>query len=173
MLMIQTKQLGFSIVELVVAVAILAILSAIAVPSYTEYIANSQIRATTESIRNGLQLARAEAVKRNATVRFTLNSDSSWNVGCPVATANCPILIQTKPAKEGASSTITLSATGSVDFTSLGVRSPAVGQLALVNVDNTAIPSANSRDLRVTVGAGGNMRVCDPNVSSSTDPRFC
>lgn len=170
------KQNGVTLVELVIGVAILAIVSAIAVPSYTEFIANSQIRSTTESIRNGLQVARAEAVKRNATVAFTLNmTDTSWQVGCPTVTASCPATIQTKAPKEGGAGTITLTKTGTntVSFTNLGNPTAALGQLSLVDVDNSSIPAAKSKDLRIRVGAGGNVRVCDPNISTTTDTRYC
>ena len=172
----QAKQQGMTAVELVIGVAILGIISAIAVPSYTEYIANAQIRTTTESIRNGLQVARAEAVKRNATVAFTLNStDTSWVVGCPTVRANCPATIQTKTAREGGSTTVTVAITGAnaVSFTNLGNITTAAGQLSAVNIDNSSISSANSKDLRIRVGAGGNIRVCDTNISTTTDTRYC
>lgn len=170
------KQRGATAIEMLIGVAILAIVSAIAAPGYTEFIANSQIRSTTESIRNGLQTARAEAVKRNATVAFTLNSaDSSWVVGCPTATASCPATIQTKAAKEGGSATITVAITGTntVSFTNLGNVTATAGQMSVVNVDNSSIASAKSKDLRIRVGAGGNVRVCDPNISTATDARYC
>lgn len=170
-LMRQTKQLGVTLVELLTSVAILGILSAIGVPRYTEFVANSQIRSTTESIRNGLQVARAEAIKRNASVTFTLNtSNSSWVVGCAVTTANCPATIQSKPAKEGGSGTVTVAETvaSPVTFTNLGG-----GTAYDVIVDNTSIATAKSKELRIRVGAGGNIRVCDPNISATTDTRYC
>ena len=176
MLISQTRQLGVTALELLIGVAILAIVSAIAVPSYTEFVANSQIRSTTESIRNGLQVARAEAVKRNATVAFTLNgSDTSWVVGCITVSASCPATIQAKAPKEGGSGTVTVAITGSntISFTNLGNATTAAGQLSVVNVDNSSVPAAKSKDLRIRVGAGGNVRVCDPNVSDATDTRFC
>jgi type IV fimbrial biogenesis protein FimT len=176
MLTPQNKQLGVTAVELLIAVAILAIASAIAAPSYNGFVANTQIRSTTESIRNGLQVARAEAVKRNATVAFTLNTaDTSWVVGCPVVSANCPATIQTKAAREGGAATVTVAITGTntISFTNLGNITAAGGQMSIVDVDNTSVPATRSNDLRIRIGAGGNIRVCDPNIIETTDVRFC
>jgi type IV fimbrial biogenesis protein FimT len=174
MLVNRFKQQGVTLVELVIGVAILGILAAIAAPSYTTFIANSQIRSTTESIRNGLQVARAEAVKRNLPVRFTLSTDNSWIVGCVTTTITCPADIQSKAANEGGSGTITVVGVGAitptnpVTFNNLGSAS----QYDVI-VDNSSISTANSKDLRVRVGVGGNVRVCDPNISVTTDTRYC
>lgn len=173
--MLNNSQKGFNLVELMIVVLILAIVASIAIPSFKNFIANTQIRNTTESIRNGLQIARAEAVKRNAIVNFKLNADKSWVIGCPTITTNCPATIQAKPSKEGAAATTNLTLIGAdnVSFTNLGTVTPAVGQLSQVNIDSSAIPAANTTDLQVTIGIGGNVRVCDPNVSATTDPRHC
>jgi type IV fimbrial biogenesis protein FimT len=161
-----------TLIELLIGIAILGILAAIAVPSYNEFIANTQIRTTTESIRNGLQVARAEAIKRNATVTFTLNNNTSWVVGCATATANCPATIQSKAAREGGSDAVSVAITGTnpVAFNSFG---NAVAGDFIVNVDSSTIAAAKSKDSRVRVGTGGYIRVCDPNVSATTDTRFC
>jgi len=169
------QQAGFNLIELMVALSVLGILVAVALPNFSQFIANTQIRSTAESIRNGLQLARIEAVKRNVVVTFTLANDTSWVVGCVGVniTANCPASIQAKTANEGSSSTVTLALFGpnSVSFTSLGTA--VAGGLTQVVVDNSAIPAGQSKDLQVNIGAGGNTRVCDPNVAAITDSRFC
>lgn len=166
------KQKGMTLVELMVCIAILGIVSAIAVPSYTEFIANTQIRSTTESIRSGLQVARAEAIKRNASVRFTLNTNNtSWEIGCTTTTSNCPAIIQAKTPKDGGSGTTTVTVIGAnpITFNNLG----SISALSQIDVDNSSIAAAKSKDLRVRVGVGGNVRVCEPNITVSTDTRYC
>jgi type IV fimbrial biogenesis protein FimT len=170
-----SKQLGFTLIELMLTVIILGIISAIAMPNYRALVVNSEIRATAESIRTGMQLARAEAVKRNANVRFTLNG-RAWTVSCVTVTANCAANIQTKVANEGSSSTVTATTTpnGStvVTFNSFGTTTGA-GQIRRVTVDSTAIAASATGDLAITIGIGGNPRMCDPNVSVTTDVKFC
>lgn len=167
---------GFSVLELMVVVIILAVVSATAVPGFTQFIANTQIRTTSESIRNGLQLARAEAVKRNTQIRFSLGADASWQFGCViVVAATCPAVIQSKSAREGGSNNIIINITGAnnITFTSLGIATPAPGQLSIVNIDHSGIPADTSRNLRVAVNAGGSVKMCDPNLTTTTDPRRC
>lgn len=75
---------GFSLIELVVGVAILGILLALGASSFRVWISNMRIRTAAESIQNGLQLARGEAVRRNALIRFQLTDGIA--PGCALST---------------------------------------------------------------------------------------
>ena len=162
---------GFSLVELMVTVAVLSVLMVLAVPSFTEWIQNSRIRTAAESVQNGVQLARAEAVRRNARVEFALVGTSG---GWVVRFAGGGATIQARSGSEGAGgvvlSTVPEDAT-SVAFDGLG-RSDNTLTAINVDVPTSALPAAQSRDLRITIGTGG-VRMCDPNVSDSKDPRKC
>lgn len=162
---------GFSLVELMVTVAVLSLLMVLAVPSFTEWIQNSRIRTAAESVQNGVQLARAEAVRRNARVEFALVGTSG---GWVVRFAGGGATIQARSGSEGAGgvvlSTVPEDAT-SVAFDGLG-RSDNTLTAINVDVPTSALPAAQSRDLRITIGTGG-VRMCDPNVSDSRDPRKC
>ncbi len=98
------RQRGFSLIEIVIVMAIFAVLFGMAAPAFNAWRANVQIRTATESIQNGLQLARAEAIRRNTSVMFWLDSGTNpltgdWLVGCaapqgngavPEAAGDCP-----------------------------------------------------------------------------------
>ena len=66
---------GFSIMEMLVVLAIAAVLLSIAVPSFTQSLTNSRVQAIAESIQSGLVRARSESINRNAPVRFQLVSN--------------------------------------------------------------------------------------------------
>lgn len=73
-------QRGMSLIELMVAVTILGILVVMGIPSFQQWILNTRIRTVTESIQNGLRLARNEASQQGRYVRFQLSSATSWQV---------------------------------------------------------------------------------------------
>ncbi|RZI77666.1 MAG: prepilin-type N-terminal cleavage/methylation domain-containing protein [Variovorax sp.] len=66
---------GFTAVELMVVVAITAILAAMAMPSYRNLIDRYRVRQATEDLTAMLYLARAEAIKRGG--RITVHKASS------------------------------------------------------------------------------------------------
>lgn len=186
-------------IELMIGLIILAILLSAGLPAFSLWIQNTQNRTAAESLLNGLQLARTEAVRRNADVRFNLTDASgliAWTVGCVSATANCPATIQSRSGSEGTSnaragidtaaipspapaaqfSTAIAGGTGlpaGVTFTGLGrVPSANIGtDITRIDITNASVPSA--RRLVVTIGAGGTIRMCDPALSLSTNPQGC
>ncbi|MDP9914700.1 type IV fimbrial biogenesis protein FimT [Variovorax boronicumulans] len=63
---------GFTLVELVVTIAVFALLLFAALPSLGTWTDNTRIRNVASSLLDGLQLARAEAIRRNQNVSFWL-----------------------------------------------------------------------------------------------------
>lgn len=110
MLKAARPQYGLSLLELMIAIAIGSILLMLGIPSFKSWIQNTQIRTATESILNGLQITRAEAVRRNTNVRFNLTDASgmvAWNVSCEIVVPRqpngyeCPAGIQSRLGNEG------------------------------------------------------------------------
>lgn len=62
------KQSGFTLIELMVTLAVAGILMSIAIPNYQTFILNSRISAQTNDFMAAIGLARSEAIKRATRV---------------------------------------------------------------------------------------------------------
>jgi type IV fimbrial biogenesis protein FimT len=167
---------GFTIIELLIGLAIFGILILAALPSYSAWLQNTKIRNAAESVQNGLQLARSEAVSRNTSVQFAFGADSAWTIS--VVSPNQAI--QSRPAEQGSLGvTVTRDpASSKLTFNGLGrVVNNADGTASFTDVTfdvPDAVLSADARrPLRVTISAGGRVRMCDPRIGDATDTRSC
>ncbi|RQO82050.1 GspH/FimT family pseudopilin [Acidovorax sp. FJL06] len=70
---------GFTAIELLVTVAIIAVLAALAAPSFTPIIERWRVRDATESLTTALYFARSEAIKLGGNIIIAKNSSDS---GC-------------------------------------------------------------------------------------------
>lgn len=61
------RERGFSLIELMVTIAVVAILLGVALPSFAETLARNRIASTANDLMAGMNLARLEAIRRNAT----------------------------------------------------------------------------------------------------------
>jgi type IV fimbrial biogenesis protein FimT len=72
---------GFTLIEMMVTIALVAIFSSLAAPSFREMIAARRAKAAVSAVGGALWLARSEAIKRNTPVGFSLPSlDAPWDV---------------------------------------------------------------------------------------------
>lgn len=190
-------QRGFSLIELMVGIVILGVLMAMAVPRFSDWLRNARVRTSAEAIQNGLQLARAEAVQRNATVRFQLVStiddtcalDTAgphWVVSMDNPAGQCasapsdtaaPRIIQVRNRAEGSVQTLVAAGQSALVFNGLGRLTPVPAGNVAIDVSSTTggtcVASGGSvRCLRVLVSVGGQIRMCDPALPAG-DAQAC
>jgi type IV fimbrial biogenesis protein FimT len=181
---------GFSLIEIMVAIAILGIVMAVGLPSFQSWIRNTQIRTMGESIQNGLRLARAEAVRRNQNVEFVLVTTDpptaanaadvgdvngqSWVVRVPAVGATPAVFIQGWGRSEGARNVqITSPAPAAVyRFNSFG-RLVAPAAAPTLAITDPTLSASQARPLNVVVTTGGTIRMCDPHLALATNPQGC
>ena len=197
----RTSVRGASLIEVVIVMVIMAVMLTYVMPELRDWMQNLKVRNAAESVKNGLEVARMEALRRNSRVGFWLVSDSAkvptnacsnasvsaaWVVsvddpagacGADPSSSDAPRLVQRSNALENASG-LTVSALDStgasadrVIFNGLGQVQSVAGTPSIQTVDIEG-SSGGSRRLRVVVEGGGAIRMCDRGVASS-DPRAC
>ena len=72
------KDSGFTMTELMVTIAVVAILASLAIPNFFAWLPNYRLKSGAEEIQSVLQLARFTAIKENATatVLFDIANES-------------------------------------------------------------------------------------------------
>lgn len=190
-----TSNRGFSLVEMMVAIAIMGILMAIAIPSFQTYLVNSSVRAAAENFVAAVSRAKSEAASRNVNVEILLSVDSpdDFATAEPVAGAagwmirpvdRSAYLDGQQLAQDGQSRLTITSDDPAVVFTPFGgttlgaiplaynqfvFRSPLHGACVHEDANGTV------RCLKVEVSATGRVKVCDPKTTleNPNDPRAC
>ena len=185
-------------IEVIVVVSIIGILAVAVAPEISIQLRKSRVRNVAESMQNGLQRARAEAIARNQNVRFTLVTDltdgcaasataASWVISLDDPAGLCdiapdpdtePRIVTLQEARDGgtgatvaATQSNLTTASSSITFNPFG-RPASTTQLARIVVDSAITPTQH-RSYRIDVSPVGSVRMCDRRVTVTDDPRYC
>ncbi|MDH1009944.1 GspH/FimT family pseudopilin [Pseudomonas nicosulfuronedens] len=147
---------GFTLLELMVSLAVLAILVGIAVPSLSEATLASKLKASANDLVAGVAMGRSEAIKRNAVTSLCVSSDGAscgsggWEQGWIVISGST--VIQKHPAAPTGFKVT--SSVAKIDFQPSGVGNTQ----ASVTVCRSA-PTAGAQERVVNVSATGRAYV--------------
>ena len=152
------RENGLTLVELVVTIAIAAILMAIAMPSLQSFLLNSKVRSAAGRLQEDLQMARAEAVKTNQVVALNIsaaNGVCAWSLA-PTFSSYTPM---TAARYQSEYASVSCTATASqICFDPLGTLAPG-GNCAMGGTF-TFTPNTTGTTWLVFVGAGGRVTSC-------------
>jgi type IV fimbrial biogenesis protein FimT len=188
---------GFTLIELVVVIALLALLTMAAVPAVGSWIANARVRSTAEALQNSLRVAQQEALRRNRRTVFALTAASpDWNAVPDANAANWYVRVQplrgspemasrelslVSSHQTGSKSGILLSGPPLLCFNAMGqLISVPAADTGLGKACDTSNPVAYTvshasaeRRLMVLVYLGGRVRMCDAAKKEATTPDGC
>lgn len=141
-----SSESGFTLIEMLIVVAIIGIAGLIALPNYLVWQSRSELRQAITEVQNQLLLARMAALSRNAPVTVAisiingavLTTTTNAATGVQVLGSVSVRLPHVVDLKVGPSVSWTSAATANVSFNSMGMRSGGPGptlnqELAMVN----------------------------------------
>ena len=169
---------GFTLVELLIGMVILAILLLLALPTFSSFMGNTRIRNTADSMMNGVRLAQVEAIKRNRIVEFEVDPAVGWVVRDPAPAPLGGDIHQEVFSEANASITINPLPAGSLMLTFDGIGqflpvNPSDASIPInrIEVQSTTIPNPNNLEVIANPILGAGMRVCDPDFNNLSDPK--
>jgi type IV fimbrial biogenesis protein FimT len=166
---------GFTLVEVLVAVSLAAILTLLALPGLTVFLTNTEIRSAAETSVEGLRRAQVEAVRRNANIEFVFDPATGWEIhddadakldGALFAEGSRRVKVTATDAGGAAATRVAFSGLGRALPKTLADKNP-ISQIAV----STDLPG-DHHDLRVVVSGVAGIKLCDP-AFLSTDPKGC
>ena len=157
---------GFTLIELMVTVSIMAIIAMIAAPALQTFVDKTRLKGATDRLYADMQFARSEAVKRNSSVSISFSTGSNWCYGinaggaCNCNTANaCSI----KTVSHSEFSGITLD--GAIFTASSTTFNPVLGTLSAAGL--ARVQSAGGKQACVHMSLIGQIRLCSPAGSAN------
>ena len=152
------SQRAFTLVELLVAIAVLAVLLALAAPSFTNASLPSKLRAVANSLLGAAQLARSEAIKRDSVVTLCVSADGAtcgagnWAQGW-IVISGATVLQSVQAAPTG------FRVTPAAGSAALTFQPSGVGATTETFTVCRSTPSVGSQERSVTVSAVGRASV--------------
>lgn len=150
---------GASLIEMMIVVAIIAILASLSTPMISTYLQNAKLRSSADELKEALELSRSEAIKRNDTIKFTVLNGGGWRI--EAYTNDVLTTLAAKPSASGANvavitnnSVIRFDGSGRADVAATLQVTPVFGSCATLTC------------LHIEVNRFGKIKVCNPATAN-------
>lgn len=159
---------GFTLVELMVTIAIAAILMAIAVPSFNNMLADNRLATETNDVIGAIQFTRSEAIRRNRTITFCRAASAAANT-C-TGGANWTDWIVTNNPAAGTADTTLRRGTFAQSGGTMGIGSTLAASRMAFRPDGLtdAVGGANTVRICTTSSTTNNVRQIEVGLSGRT-----
>lgn len=180
MAIVLNKNKGLTLIELMISIAIMAILITLTLPSFSVWMLNMKVRNLVENISMGIKDTRALAIKSGKSKSFELSEDGSWRVFPSIYSVGENPILSGKNGNIGDKIVISVEPSESkiIKFNSYGSilsydnantqerNNYQAGAIKQINIDlktqiNGVIP------FKIIIGDGGGVIVC----SNPTPPK--
>ena len=153
---------GFTLLELMVAIAVLAILTTVAIPSFRDLIQNNRVTTQTNELVAALTFARTEAVKRGRNVTIAVTAaNPGWAATVTTIDAGGNDVTLRQVERQG--SFVNIDAGGDLIFNPSGAPSGAPGELRVVFMQPGSCTGEKRR--RIEVGRSGQITTTRQNCT--------
>ena len=163
---------GFTLIELMVVVALISVILVLAIPSFTGMLARKRLEGVALELGTDLQYARSEAVQQNAQVQviFGSNCYAIYVVGSTAAT-DCVTLgtgarqLKLVQITTGPTLTFAPATVGQLFVEFEPVRGMAANAAGTVNMAGDVLVTSSGWQLQARVNRYGRVKTCSPNAS--------
>lgn len=155
---------GITLVELMVTIAVLAIVLGMAVPSLMDYFDRARVKGAAEAVYADLRLAQAESVKQNLRVDVTLSTGANWSSKIEVIDKN-NVATELMTTSATAYPDATLSSTTTTKLRFMPGRSEVRNAIADTPIADSTIvfASKKGKEARLLINRVGRISLCSPS----------
>lgn len=151
-----SRRAGFTLVEVIIVVAVIGILSAIAYPAMLQWLPSIRVKAATQQLYSDLQRARSLAIKNNTIVRLTFVVSPGCNGATSYTFTDSNAPASFNPITQTMTNNVCLKdstfTNGTSGFSPRGIPAGAIGSVTVGH-------SQTTRQRTVTQTMSGSLRM--------------
>jgi type IV fimbrial biogenesis protein FimT len=141
---------GFTVIELMMVMAMVGIMVAIAAPNMRDLIVRMRVKTAASDLHSSLIMARSEAIKRNAGMQVVPTDATNWALGWTVRVQASGTVLDSTDAYPNisvatANASYTPTAVAAVTFSGTGRETGSAGSGVAFVVTSSAYPNITAR----------------------------